>query len=38
MSDLATTIGSVSLRSPIMTAAGTSGYGDELAGYGDLSR
>ena len=36
MSDLATTVGSVALRSPIMTAAGTSGYGDELAGYGDL--
>jgi dihydroorotate dehydrogenase (NAD+) catalytic subunit len=38
VSDLATTIGSVSLPSPIMTAAGTSGYGDELAGYGDLSK
>jgi dihydroorotate dehydrogenase (NAD+) catalytic subunit len=37
MSDLATTVGSVSLPSPIMTAAGTSGYGDELAGYGDLA-
>ena len=38
MSELATTVGSVSLPSPIMTAAGTSGYGDELAGYGDLSQ
>lgn len=30
-------IGSVTLRSFVMTAAGTSGYGDELADYGDLS-
>lgn len=37
MSDLATHVGVVSLRSPILTAAGTSGYGDELAAYGDLS-
>ena len=29
-------MGSVALRSPVLTAAGTSGYGDELAGYGDL--
>jgi len=36
MSDLATNVGAVALRSPILTAAGTSGYGDELAGYGDL--
>jgi dihydroorotate dehydrogenase (NAD+) catalytic subunit len=36
MSDLSTSVGTVQLRSPIMTAAGTSGYGDELAGYGDL--
>ena len=36
MSDLATSVGSVALRSAILTAAGTSGYGDELAGYGDL--
>jgi dihydroorotate dehydrogenase (NAD+) catalytic subunit len=34
---LATNVGEVSLRSPILTAAGTSGYGSELAGYGDLS-
>ena len=37
MSDLRTRVGEVSLSSPIMTAAGTSGYGDELAGYGDLA-
>jgi dihydroorotate dehydrogenase (NAD+) catalytic subunit len=34
--DLATRVGAVALRSPILTAAGTSGYSDELAGYGDL--
>ena len=37
MSELATNVGAVALRAPILTAAGTSGYGDELAGYGDLS-
>jgi dihydroorotate dehydrogenase (NAD+) catalytic subunit len=37
MTDLSTRVGTVTLRSPILTAAGTSGYGDELAGYGDLS-
>ncbi len=37
MSGLATNVGALALRSPILTAAGTSGYGDELAGYGDLS-
>jgi dihydroorotate dehydrogenase (NAD+) catalytic subunit len=37
VSDLTTTIGAVSLPSPVMTAAGTSGYGDELAGYGELA-
>ena len=36
MSDLSTSVGAVALRSAILTAAGTSGYGDELAGYGDL--
>jgi dihydroorotate dehydrogenase (NAD+) catalytic subunit len=30
-------VGDVALASVVMTAAGTSGYGDELAGYGDLS-
>ncbi|MFZ1062257.1 MAG: dihydroorotate dehydrogenase [Acidimicrobiales bacterium] len=34
--DLRARVGEVELVSPIMTAAGTSGYGDELAGYGDL--
>jgi len=34
--DLATRVGEVALVSPVLTAAGTSGYGDELAGYGDL--
>jgi dihydroorotate dehydrogenase (NAD+) catalytic subunit len=36
--DLSTRVGDVALSSPVMTAAGTSGYGDELAGYGDLSQ
>jgi dihydroorotate dehydrogenase (NAD+) catalytic subunit len=36
MSDFATNVGAVTLRSPVLTAAGTSGYGDELAGYGEL--
>jgi dihydroorotate dehydrogenase (NAD+) catalytic subunit len=36
MSELSTNVGAVALRSAILTAAGTSGYGDELAGYGDL--
>lgn len=30
-------VGSVELKSPIMTASGTAGYGDELAAYFDLS-
>jgi dihydroorotate dehydrogenase (NAD+) catalytic subunit len=38
MSDLSTRVGGVELRSAILTAAGTSGYGDELAGYGDLNQ
>ena len=37
MSILETSVGSVALKSPVMTAAGTAGYGDELGGYGDLS-
>ncbi|NNN01292.1 MAG: dihydroorotate dehydrogenase [Acidimicrobiaceae bacterium] len=32
-----TRVGDVVLPSVVMTAAGTSGYGDELAGYGDLA-
>jgi dihydroorotate dehydrogenase (NAD+) catalytic subunit len=35
--DLSTTVGSVALRSPILTASGTSGHDDELAAYGDLA-
>ena len=35
--DLSTRVGDVELRSPVLTAAGTSGYGDELAAYGDLA-
>src|ERR1700732_4489318 len=38
MTSLATTVGGVSLRSAVMTASGTAGHGDELAGYGDLSQ
>jgi len=35
--NLATRVGSLELPSFVLTAAGTAGYGDELAGYGDLS-
>ncbi len=35
--DLSTTVGSVTLPSPIMTAAGTAGHGAELGAYVDLS-
>lgn len=31
-------VGSVTLRAPLMTAAGTAGYGAELAGAGDLAQ
>jgi dihydroorotate dehydrogenase (NAD+) catalytic subunit len=34
---LETQVGTVHLTSPILTASGTAGLGDELAGYGDLS-
>ncbi|HWE55348.1 MAG TPA: dihydroorotate dehydrogenase [Acidimicrobiales bacterium] len=34
---LVTQVGSVALRSPIMTASGTAGHGAELAGHMDLS-
>jgi len=37
-SDLATTVGTVQLASPVMTASGTSGHGTELGDYGDLSK
>jgi dihydroorotate dehydrogenase (NAD+) catalytic subunit len=36
VTSLATTVASVSLRSAVLTASGTAGYGDELAAYGDL--
>jgi len=36
--DLSTTVGSIRLPNPIMTASGTSGHGTELAEYGDLSK
>lgn len=35
--DLSTTVGSVRLANPVMTAAGTSGHGAELAPYLDLA-
>jgi dihydroorotate dehydrogenase (NAD+) catalytic subunit len=35
--DTAVKVGSVELTSPIMTASGTAGYGDELAAYFDLA-
>jgi dihydroorotate dehydrogenase (NAD+) catalytic subunit len=35
--DLSTAVGAVALRSPILTASGTSGHDDELAAYGDLA-
>lgn len=34
--DLGARVGDVELRSPVMTAAGTAGHGDELAPYVDL--
>lgn len=34
---LRTSVGSVQLPSPILTASGTSGHGDELAAYGNLA-
>ena len=36
MIDTRVTVGSVELRTPVMTASGTAGYGTELAGYLDL--
>ena len=38
MIDLRTHVGALSLDAPVLTAAGTSGLGDELAGYGDLAK
>jgi len=37
VTDLATAVGSVALRNPVLTASGTAGYGTELAAYGPLS-
>jgi len=37
VSNLATTVGSVTLPNPIMTAAGTAGHGAELGAYFDLA-
>lgn len=34
--ELATTVGSVALANPVMTASGTGGHGAELAAYADL--
>ncbi|MEX1217015.1 MAG: dihydroorotate dehydrogenase [Acidimicrobiales bacterium] len=34
--DLSTTVGSLTLRNPVMTASGTAGHGDELGAYVDL--
>jgi dihydroorotate dehydrogenase (NAD+) catalytic subunit len=36
VTSLATHVASVPLRTPVLTASGTAGYGDELAAYGDL--
>ncbi len=36
MTSQATVVGDVALCSVVMTASGTAGHGDELAGYGDL--
>ncbi len=38
MTDLSTTVGSVRLKNPVMTAAGTAGFGLELGRYLDLQR
>ena len=35
--DLSTSVGTVALRSCVLTASGTSGHDDELAAYGDLA-
>jgi len=35
--DLTTTVGSLTLANPVMTASGTAGHGDELGAYVDLS-
>ena len=35
--ELPTTVGSVTLRNPVMTASGTAGHGAELSPYVDLA-
>ncbi len=35
--DLTTTVGSITLPAPVMTASGTGGHGDELAAFFDVS-
>jgi dihydroorotate dehydrogenase (NAD+) catalytic subunit len=37
MTTLGATVGEVTFSSPVFTASGTAGHGDELADYGDLS-
>ena len=37
VTDLRTTIASVALANPVMTASGTAGHGTELCAYGDLA-
>ena len=37
VTDMATRVGSLALRHPVMTASGTSGHGDELARHVDLA-
>jgi dihydroorotate dehydrogenase (NAD+) catalytic subunit len=37
MTNLTSRVGGVTFTSPILTASGTAGHGDELADYGDLS-
>jgi dihydroorotate dehydrogenase (NAD+) catalytic subunit len=38
MTSLATQLGPISLKNPVLTASGTFGYGQELASYVDLSQ
>ena len=38
MADLSTSIGSLKLKNPVLTASGTFGYGEEYSPYVDLNR
>ena len=38
MADLSTSIGSLKLKNPVLTASGTFGYGEEFADFIDLNR